>query len=140
MKITIEVNVSAPIEVVWRAWTTPEDIKQWNAASEDWHCPSAEIDLNPGGEFSYRMEATDGSIGFDFIGTFTKVVPHQAIEFSLGDERTVVVEFIVGDAGVNVREVFEAESELAGEQQRQGWQAILNNFRRHAEAKVTGSG
>jgi uncharacterized protein YndB with AHSA1/START domain len=136
MKITIEAKVVAPIEVVWQAWTSPHDIKQWNAASDGWHCPSAELELTPGGKFSYRMEARDGSMGFDFAGTFTKVVPNELIEFSLEDERSVAVEFIAGDGSVTVRETFHAESELAAEQQRQGWQAILNNFARHAEGRA----
>ena len=136
MQITIESAVAAPIEDVWQAWTSPEDIKQWNSASEDWHCPSAALDLRVGGQFSYRMEAKDGSMGFDFVGTFTKVVPPEVIEFSLDDERPVAVQFIAGDDAVTVRETFGAESTSAAEQQRQGWQAILDNFARHVEAKV----
>lgn len=135
MKITVETTVNAPLDAVWNAWTTPADITRWNAASEDWHCPTATIDLRVGGHFSYRMEAKDGSMGFDFEGTFTRVVAHEVIEFSLGDERSVAVEFVAGGQGVSVRETFEAESELSGEQQRQGWQAILTNFARHVEAK-----
>lgn len=133
MKITIETTVAAPIGDVWRAWTTPEDICQWNAASPDWHCPSAEIDLRPGGEFSYRMEARDGSMAFDFTGRFTSVVPNEIIEFTLGDDRIVQVEFIAEDQVVIVRETFEADSTHQAEQQRQGWQAILDNFGRHVE-------
>ena len=135
MRITIKVNVAAPIEEVWQAWTSPADIQQWNAASEDWHCPIAEIDLSHGGKFSYRMEAKDGSMGFDFEGTFTKVVPYELIEFALEDERLVVVEFAESDASVTVLESFDAESANSGEQQRQGWQAILDRFARHVEAK-----
>lgn len=135
MRITIEGNIAAPIEEVWNAWTSPADIQQWNAASEDWHCPSAVIDLSPGGKFSYRMEAKDGSMGFDFEGTFTKVVPYELIEFALADERLVVVEFAESDHSVSVRESFDAESTNSGEQQRQGWQAILARFARHVEAK-----
>lgn len=136
MKITIETHVAAPIEDVWQAWTTPDDITRWNAASGDWACPRAELDLRPGGRFSYRMEAKDGSMGFDFAGTFTRVVPSEAIEFSMEDERSVVVQFVANEGVVTVREVFEAESELAAEQQRQGWQAILNNFAQHVEGKT----
>ncbi len=135
MRITIEVKVAAPIEQVWKAWTSPADIQQWNAASDDWHCPSAEIDLSHGGKFSYRMEAKDGSMGFDFEGTFTKVVPYDLIEFALADERLVAVEFAEGNETVTVRESFDAESINSGEQQRQGWQAILDRFARHVEAK-----
>lgn len=136
MKITIEATVAAPIEDVWQAWTSPEDIKQWNSASEDWHCPSAALDLRSGGQFSYRMEAKDVSMGFDFGGTFTKVVPNEVIEFSLDDERPVAVQFIAGDVAVTVRETFAAESISTAEQQRQGWQAILDKFARHVDAKV----
>ncbi len=136
MRIAIEVDVAAPIEKVWQAWTTPADIEQWNAASDDWSCPSAKIDLRPGGHFSYRMEAKDGSMGFDFVGTFTKVVPNEVIEFSLDDERTVVVEFSANDGTATVRETFDAESTNAGEQQRQGWQAILDRFARHVENEI----
>jgi uncharacterized protein YndB with AHSA1/START domain len=135
MRITIEVHVAAPIEEVWKVWTSPADIQQWNAASEDWHCPSAEIDLKPGGKFSYRMEAKDGRMGFDLEGTFTKAVPYELIEFALEDERLVVVEFAESDESVTVRESFDAESTNSGEQQRQGWQAILDSFARHVEAK-----
>jgi uncharacterized protein YndB with AHSA1/START domain len=134
MKITIETIVAAPIENVWHAWTTPADIKQWNTASDDWHTTDASVDLRVGGAFSSRMEAKDGSMGFDFAGTYTRIVERELIECSFGD-RTLRVEFAVGPAGVTVRETFDAESENSAEQQRQGWQAILNNFARHVEAK-----
>src|SRR5688572_1832245 len=93
MKITVETTVAAPIEEVWRAWTTPEDIKRWNAASDDWHTTAASVDLRVGGQFSSRMEAKDGSVGFDFAGTYTKVVPHELIECGFGG-RTLCVQFI----------------------------------------------
>ena len=134
MKITVETSVAAPIEKVWRAYTTPEDIKKWNAASDDWHTTSASVDLRVGGTFSSRMEAKDGSFGFDFAGTYTKVVPNELIEYSFGD-RTGVVEFVQGANEVTVRVTFEAESQNPVEQQRQGWQAILNNFARHVEGR-----
>jgi uncharacterized protein YndB with AHSA1/START domain len=133
MKITIETIVNAPIEDVWRAWTTPEDIKQWNSASNDWHTTKASVDLRVGGTFSSRMEAKDGSMGFDFAGTYTKLVEHQLIECSFGD-RVLQVEFLSGANGVTIRETFDAESTHSVEQQRDGWQAILNNFARHVEA------
>ena len=136
MQITIETSVSAPVDEVWRAWTTPDDIQAWNAASPDWHCPAAELDLRPGGKFSYRMEARDGSMAFDFEGTFIDVVAPRRIEFRLEDERQVVVEFVEDGDRVTVRETFEAESENAAELQRQGWQAILDNFARHVESKA----
>ncbi len=132
MKITIEAIVNAPIEDVWRAWTTPDDIMKWNAASDDWHTTKASVDLRVGGAFLSRMEAKDGSMGFDFAGTYTKVLDHQLIECSFGD-RVLLVEFSAGANGVAVRETFDAESTHSVEQQRQGWQAILNNFARHVE-------
>ena len=132
MKITIETIVNAPVEDVWRAWTTPDDIKQWNAASEDWHTTKASVDLRVGGAFSSRMEAKDGSMGFDFAGTYTKIVVNELIECSFG-ERTLQVEFLEGASGVTVRETFDAESTHSVDQQRDGWQSILNNFARHVE-------
>ena len=136
MKITVETTVDAPIEDVWRAWTTPADIKQWNAASDDWHTTAATVDLRAGGRFSSRMEAKDGSAGFDFAGTYTKVVPHERIECNFGD-RALTVEFIQTDSGVTVRETFDAEETFSPEQQREGWQAILNSFARHVEKEAS---
>jgi uncharacterized protein YndB with AHSA1/START domain len=135
MKIAIETNIAAPIEQVWQAWTTPEDIQRWNTASPDWHCPAAAIDLRQGGQFTYRMEAKDGSTGFDFAGTFTEVVPRERIEYMLEDERPVSVSFVAHEQGVTIRQAFEAESSNAAEQQRQGWQAILDNFTRYVERR-----
>lgn len=132
MKITVETVIGAPLGAVWRAWTTPEDIKQWNAASDDWHTTSASVDLRVGGNFTSRMEAKDGSMGFDFTGTYTKIVEHQSLECSLGN-RTLLVEFFSGASGVTVRETFDAEETHSVEQQRDGWQAILNRFARHVE-------
>jgi uncharacterized protein YndB with AHSA1/START domain len=132
MKITVETIVNAPVEEAWRAWTTPDDIKKWNAASADWHTTSASVDLRVGGTFSSRMEARDGSMGFDFAGTYTKVVANELIECSFG-ERSLRVEFSAGADGVTVRETFDAESTHSVEQQRAGWQAILDNFARHVE-------
>ena len=134
MKITVETKVAAPIEKVWHAWTTPEDIKQWNAASDDWHTTKATADLRVGGAFSSRMEARDGSMGFDFAGTFTHVEEHKLIESTFGD-RTLLVEFLSGKDGVTVRETFDAETTNPVEQQRQGWQAILDNFAKHVEGR-----
>jgi uncharacterized protein YndB with AHSA1/START domain len=98
MKITVDTTVAAPIEDVWRAYTTPDDIKQWNAASDDWHTTAATVNLRVGGEFSSRMEAKDGSMGFDFAGIYTNIVNHKLIEYSFGD-RAVVVEFSDGPKG-----------------------------------------
>ena len=133
MQITVETTVAAPIAQVWKAYITPADIMRWNAASDDWHTTAATVYLREGGAFSSRMEAKDGSMGFDFAGTYTRVVEHQLIEASFG-ERNLLVEFLQRDPGVTVRETFEAESTHSIEQQRQGWQAILDNFARHVEA------
>jgi uncharacterized protein YndB with AHSA1/START domain len=132
MKITVETKVAAPIQEVWRAWTSPDDIKKWNAASDDWHTTAAAVDLRVGGAFCSRMEAKDGSFGFDFAGTYTKVVPHQLIEFTFGG-RVALIEFIPEGEGVVVRETFDAEEVHSVEQQREGWQAILNRFAKHVE-------
>jgi uncharacterized protein YndB with AHSA1/START domain len=134
MKITVETIVNAPIAEVWRAWTTPDDIKQWNAASADWHTTNAVVDLRVGGSFSSRMAAKDGSMGFDFSGTYTQVVANELIECLFG-ERSLRVEFSPGTKGVTVRETFDAESTHSVEQQREGWQAILNNFARYVEGR-----
>jgi uncharacterized protein YndB with AHSA1/START domain len=134
MKITVETTVAAPVEDVWRAWTTPDDILQWNAASDDWHTTKASVDLRPGGGFSSRMEAKDGSMGFDFAGTYTTVVQYELIECTFGD-RALRVEFVAGNNGVTVRETFDAESTHSSEQQRAGWQAILDKFARHVERR-----
>jgi uncharacterized protein YndB with AHSA1/START domain len=135
MKITVETTVRAPIERVWQAYTTPDDIVQWNAASDDWHTTKSSVDLRAGGAFSSRMEAKDGSFGFDFAGTYTNVVPHHLIEYSFGD-RAARVEFIEKPEGVSVRVSFDAESTHSIEQQQTGWQAILNNFARHVEGQA----
>ncbi len=134
MKITVETVVKAPIATVWRAYTTPDDIKQWNAASDDWHTTQSAVDLRVGGAFTSRMEAKDGSFGFDFAGTYTKIVPDALIEYSFGD-RTAAIEFVTGESGVTVRVMFDAEDENSVEQQRQGWQAILNNIAKHVEMR-----
>lgn len=135
MKIIVSTVVAAPIHEVWRAYTTPEDIKVWNAASPDWHTTAASVDLRPGGKFSSRMEAKDGSFGFDFAGEYTKVVPHRLIEYVFGD-RCAVVEFTQDVEGVTVKVAFDAETTHPEEQQRTGWQAILDNFARHVKGKV----
>jgi uncharacterized protein YndB with AHSA1/START domain len=134
MKITVETLVHAPIEDVWRAWTTPTDIVQWNTATPEWHTPRATVDLREGGRFCSRMEAKDGSVGFDFEGTYTKIVPHERIEAAFGD-RTMQVEFIPATGGVTVRETFDAEDTYPVEQQRLGWQTILDNFAKHVERR-----
>ena len=133
MKISVETCVNAPMAAVWHAYTNPDDIKQWNAASDDWHTTQASVDLRVGGQFSSRMEAKDGSFGFDFAGTYTKVVPLQLLEYAFGD-RTAVVEFSSGAQGVLVKVTFDAETEHSVEQQQEGWQSILNHFSKHVES------
>ena len=135
MNITIETLVKADLNTVWAVWNNPEDIKQWNAASDDWHTTQSTVDLREGGKFSSRMEAIDGSAGFDFEGTYTRIVDQKIIEYRMEDGRGVKVEFTGGAGGVLVRETFDAESQFDPEYQRQGWQAILDNFARHVEAK-----
>lgn len=134
MKISVSTVVAAPLAEVWRAYTTPDDIKMWNAASSDWHTTAAEVDLRVGGKFSSRMEAKDGSFGFDFAGEYTKLIPQQLIEYSFG-ERNATVEFTEGPDGVLVKITFDPESIHPEEQQRSGWQAILDNFAKHVSAR-----
>jgi uncharacterized protein YndB with AHSA1/START domain len=137
MKITIETLIDADMDSVWRAWNDPEDIKQWNAASDDWHTTKSVVDLREGGRFSSRMEARDGSEGFEFEGTYLRVVPQELIEYEMSDGRSVSVEFAHDGTKILVRETIETESENEPEIQRQGWQAILDRFARHVEAKAT---
>jgi uncharacterized protein YndB with AHSA1/START domain len=132
MKITVETTVSAPIDKAWRAYTSPEAIKQWNAASDDWHTTASTVDLREGGSFSSRMEARDGSVGFDFTGVYTKIIAPWLIEYAFGD-RAAVVEFTETPEGVRVRVTFEAETMHPLELQRDGWQAILDNFARYVK-------
>lgn len=134
MKISVSVKVSAPIDEVWSAYVTPEDIVQWNAASDDWHTTSSIVDLRPGGAFSSRMEAKDGSFGFDFEGTYTNIIQHELIEYEFGD-RKAAISFEEQADGVLVAIEFDAETENPIEMQRDGWQSILNNFKRHVELK-----
>lgn len=130
-RITVETIVNTTIEQVWLCYTTPEDIKQWNTASADWHTTSAHVDLREGGTFSSRMEAKDGSFGFDFEGIYTKIIPHERIEYTFGDRHASVEFHDVGN-GIKVRVSFDAENTHSIEQQRIGWQAILDSFAKHA--------
>jgi uncharacterized protein YndB with AHSA1/START domain len=134
--ITVEATIPATIslDTIWAAYTTPSDIKQWNAASSDWHTTQSSVDLRVGGVFSSRMEAKDGSFGFDFAGTYTQIVPHELLAFSFG-ERQASVMFIQSDTGTTVRVSFDPENEHPVEHQQQGWQAILNNFATYVMAK-----
>lgn len=134
-KTTIEIKskIEAPVAAVWKKWTTPEDIVQWNSASEDWHTTKSENDLRPGGKFLSRMEAKDGSMGFDFGGIYDEVQIHKLIESTLGDGRRVRTIFEDKDGITEVTEIFEAENSHPVELQRNGWQAILDNFKKYAE-------
>ena len=135
MKITVERGVQAPVDRVWSAWTSPADIMAWNAASDDWHTPRATDDLRQGGAFCFRMEARDGSAGFDFEGTYTRIVPGQRIEAQFGG-RGLLVEFIAAASSTLIRETFDAEAIHPVEMQRVGWQAILDRFAHHVESKA----
>ena len=132
-KITVEATIKADPHAVWVAWNSPEAIKQWNTAVESWHTTSSSVDLREGGRFSSRMEAKDGSMGFDFAGTYTKVAPHTQIDYQMDDGREVTNEFIEEGDSVRVKVTFDAESENPLEQQRYGWQAILDSFARYVE-------
>jgi len=134
MKIKVETLVMADLPRIWSAWTTPEDINQWNTASDDWHNPRSSNDLRVGGRFSYRMESRDGTAGFDFAGTYTKIIPRKRIEYTLDDGRTVCVEFIPVEDGTKIVETFDAEDTHSIEQQQQGWQNILDNFVSYVES------
>jgi len=135
-KITVDVVVKASTDIVWKRWTTPEDIVQWNHASADWHTPRAKNDLRDGGEFLYRMEAKDGSFGFDFGGIYNQVKFQKYIKYTLGDGRKVEIHFASTGSSSKVTETFEAEEQNPIEIQRAGWQAILNNFKQYAESKL----
>ena len=134
MTITVETKVAADIATVWHAYTNPDDIIKWNAASDDWHTTAATVELHEGGHFSSRMEAKDGSQGFDFAGTYTRIVPYAVIEYAFG-ERHARVDFVEGEDGVTVTVAFDPENQFPEDMQRAGWQAILDNFKRHVEAK-----
>lgn len=131
--ITVEAIVHAPVEKVWEYWTAPDHIAKWNNASDDWHTPYAENDLRAGGKFVSRMEAKDGSFGFDFGGIYDEVRAQEFISYTLGDGRKVEITFIPQDNDTKVIEVFDPETTNPIEMQREGWQAILNNFKKHAE-------
>lgn len=134
MKITVTAVVRAPLTEVWQAYTTPDDIKAWNAASSDWHTTQAEVDLRVGGKFCSRMEAKDGSFGFDFAGEYTKLIPQQLIEYVF-EERNVSVNFTESSDGILVKVSFDPESIHPEEQQREGWQSILNNFAKYVSER-----
>ncbi len=133
--ITVETSVNTDAATAWRFFTDPGEIIHWNHASDDWYAPAAQNDLRPGGRFSYRMEARDGSVGFDFGGVFNEVKPGELLTYTIDDGRSVEVRFEPGSHGTNVIETFEAENVHSIELQRGGWQAILDNYKKHVEAK-----
>lgn len=134
MKITVETTLNTDIETAWKVWTEPEHIMKWYFASEDWHCPSATHDLKPGRAFTYRMAAKDGSMAFDFDGTFNSIKKNESISFTLADGREVDVQFLIDGKSITVKESFLPDKEYPEDQQRAGWQAILENFKAHAES------
>lgn len=131
--ITVETLVNASIEKVWTFWTKPEHITKWNAASDDWHTTRAENDLRIEGKFLSRMEAKDGSFGFDFEGGYTDVIINGKISYTLLDDRKVTITFSQTENGIQITETFEAENQNPLELQKLGWQAILNNFKNYVE-------
>lgn len=135
-KITIEATVTAPIEHVWEYWTEPRHVEAWAFAADDWEALDAENDLRSGGTFKTRMQAKDGSAGFDFTGTYTDVVEHEHIAYVMDDGRQVSVQFKKLPDGVHIIQTFDPEGENAPEMQRAGWQAILDNFKSYAEKNV----
>jgi len=132
-KITVKTKVHAPAEKVWELWNNPEHIVQWNTATPEWHSPMAENDLRPGGDFNIRMEAKDGSFGFDFEGIYDEVEKHQYIAYTLADGRKVTISFRREGPGTEIEETFDAEDQNPIAMQREGWQAILDNFKVYAE-------
>ena len=132
--LTVKNTINAPVEKVWEYWTKPEHITKWNNASDDWHTPWAKNDLRQGGTFSARMEAKDGSMGFDFEGVYDAIKPNEYIEYTLGDGRKVKIYFTSNGNTTKVVESFEAESTHSLEMQQGGWQAIMDNFKKYTEA------
>lgn len=138
-QITIDATIDAPVERVWKAYSTPADITQWNFASDDWCCPSAEADLKVGGAYKARMEAKDGSFGFDFEAVYEEVDPHKALTLAMSDGRNARTTFESAGGKTKVTTTFDAEDQSPIDMQRDGWQAILNSFKRHVEAKPVDS-
>ena len=134
--ITVQTSIAAPVEKVWECWTVPEHIINWNNASDDWHTTRAENDLRVGGKFLSRMEAKDGSMGFDFEGVYEKVNTNETIVYVLGDGRKVRIDFSENGNGTQIIETFDTENVHSEEQQRTGWQNILENFKRYTEANI----
>lgn len=131
--ITVETTVKEPVENVWRLWTTPVDISQWNNFSNDWHSPRVEVDLREEGSFLYRMETKDGSSGFDHSGKYDKIITHELIEYTGLDGRKSIIKFIPNGGETTIIETFEPETETPLDIQKDFCQAILNNFKQYAE-------
>lgn len=134
MKITVQTTIASSLARVWECWTLPEHIVHWNFASPEWCCPTATNDLTPGGDLNWRMEARDGSMGFDFTGTYEEIKPLELITYHIVDGRKVSIAFSETEHGILVSETFEAENTHTEEQQRAGWQMILNNFKAYVES------
>jgi uncharacterized protein YndB with AHSA1/START domain len=134
--ITVEATIHVPFDMVWNLWTLPEHITQWNNASADWHTPYAENDLKVGGSFLSRMEAKDGSFGFDFNGIYNEVKTNELIVYTIADGRKVHISFSPIGNSTTIIESFEAEDVHPVELQKEGWQSILDNFKRYAESKI----
>ena len=132
-KITVQTSINAPVEKVWQYWTDPGHITKWNFASQDWHCPVASNDVKKNGKISIRMEATDGSAGFDLEGVYTRVEKHKELTYEMADGREVSILFFPSEETTIVEETFEAENTFPPEKQQEGWQAILDNFKAHVE-------
>ncbi|WML26463.1 SRPBCC family protein [Neobacillus sp. OS1-33] len=133
VKVTVKATVNAPVEKVWEYWTEPKHITKWNNASDDWHTPIAENDLTVGGKFLTRMEAKDGSFGFDFGGIYDEVKLNEVISYTMGDGRKVTITFKAHGNETEVIETFDAETSNPVEMQQAGWQAILDNFKKYVE-------
>jgi len=133
-EITVETNVQAPVEKVWTFWTDPIHITKWNFASDEWHSPFAENDLREGGKFTSRMEAKDGSFGFDFGGVYDEIKLHEVIAYTMEDGRKVRISFKDRAGETEIIETFDAETSHSIEVQQQGWQAILNNFKKYVDS------
>lgn len=134
VSITVSVEILQPIDIVWNCFINPEHIIHWNQALAEWHCPSATNDCKEGGRFCYTMSAKDGSVSFDFSGTYTKVIPNNLIEYTLDDNRKVIIQFTGQSDSVKITESFEPENVHTHEMQKAGWQAILESFKSYCES------
>ncbi len=134
-RITVQTKIQSPIEKVWEFYTEPKHITKWNFASMEWCCPTAKNDLRKGGEFNFRMEAKDGSMGFDFTGFYINIIPKELITYKIADGRNVEVKFSTNGNEIHLSQIFEAEGTNSDELQKNGWQAILENFKKYVNSK-----